>query len=498
MTKFTKEELGIVSTQHYHQQHGIQSVRMIYKNSDFTDYALMTIFTFMTAQISYGEDNEITHFTKLLSIYMISAFYYRHGAKLHLPYVLRHPQEVFYSAYHKIRNIHIPTILSLAAMLIENKIVHSTPTIIDYHYSENIKNISIASIYLHLGLISSYRTVVLVDHLIKNDLVRNILKDSKWNKVLGKRNNSVFEIIHAYLTGVLAHLMSIAPWYFVMTTFKRSVLVYPLIMVLEKYLAPWRLLTVNSWYYRDHWLSHHSAFDFVYLHGPHHDAIPSGLLAVDESGFLESFLKSVIGYSNVYMSPLHIPKLFTKSIYMNINNHQYIPGIFPYARDNVANGHHHAQHHYLNLKPIGIAFENLNIPAISVEFDQQVNGFNPQTKIWDWFKRTTEHYEPINNNVASIALKSKNDGSAMLKIQFISICMFVLVELADFKDVEKKSAITGVIALAIVSFLYSIISTQRKIHWDFFKSPIVSPSRTSNEMSEAVNAETNTLSLNHH
>ena len=37
---------------------------------------------------------------------------------------------------------------------------------------------------------------------------------------------------------------------------------------------------LNDWYIRDHYVAHHDRLSFIYLHGPHHDAIPIGLMAV--------------------------------------------------------------------------------------------------------------------------------------------------------------------------------------------------------------------------
>jgi hypothetical protein len=124
---------------------------------------------------------------------------------------------------------------------------------------------------------------------------------------------------------------------------------------------------LNAWFYRDHWLGHNSEFDFIFLHGTHHDAIPSGLLAVAENGFLEGFLRHTVGFPATFCNPIIACLNYTFEIKTDIDTHQYIPGIFPRISRHLLEIAQHATHHYGPLEPysLGLKFDH---PKVSEEF----------------------------------------------------------------------------------------------------------------------------------
>src|SRR5262249_28348925 len=136
-----------------------------------------------------------------------------------------------------------------------------------------------------------YRTVILIAHLAKRELVREVLMQTPWQRTIKAKTNMTLEILHAYGTGVLTHIVLLAPWYMVIKYSRFSVIFLPVVCLINVIVHLKWMQRYNGWFYRDHWLGHNSELEFVYLHGTHHDAIPSGLIAVSENGFLEGFLR---------------------------------------------------------------------------------------------------------------------------------------------------------------------------------------------------------------
>jgi len=127
----------------------------------------------------------------------------------------------------------------------------------------------------------------------------------------------------------------------------------------------------NKWYYRDHWLGHNAELDFVYLHGTHHDAIPSGLIAVSENGLLEGFLRFCLGWPTPFYNPVMCFLISSYDIKTDIDMHQYIPGIFPKLPNLVIQGFQHSTHHYGPIEPYGIG-ARLDQPCFSEEFRKKM------------------------------------------------------------------------------------------------------------------------------
>ena len=158
--------------------------------------------------------------------------------------------------------------------------------------------------YAHFLSITAFRTVLLVDHLAKKELVREVLVETSWRRAINNNTNMTLEILHAYCTGVLTHIILIAPWYLVITYSRFSLVFLPALCILNFVVYFKWVKAINAWFYRDHWLGHNSEVEFVFLHGTHHDAIPSGLIAVGENGFLEGFLRFTIGAPGAFFDPV--------------------------------------------------------------------------------------------------------------------------------------------------------------------------------------------------
>ena len=149
----------------------------------------------------------------------------------------------------------------------------------------------------------------------------------------------------------------------------------------------------NAWFYRDHWLGHNSEFEFLFLHGAHHDAIPSGMIAVAENGFLEGFMRFTIGAPVPFYNPVISFLVYTFDIKTDIELHQYIPGIFPKLSKTQIESTQHATHHYGPLEPYSLGTKMNCIKSEdfkekfewipdelnnSIELDEELTGFK-----WD-------------------------------------------------------------------------------------------------------------------
>jgi hypothetical protein len=223
-----------------------------------------------------------------------------------------------------------------------------------------------------------------------------VLLQTPWSGHVAKQRSIVLEILHAYVTGLLTHIVLLAPWFLVISYSSFSAVFVPAVIIANVITYQWHLKGFNAWYYRDHWLGHHSELEFVYLHGPHHDALPSGLIGVSGNGYLEGFLRQTVGVPTPFYNPVFAMLAYTVEVWGDIVNHQYIPGVFPSNR-NARRFHEmfqHSIHHMLRLEPYGIGLKDLAPPAApgekrkagripaaiadSISLDEQLTGFK-----WD-------------------------------------------------------------------------------------------------------------------
>lgn len=351
-----------IDTGHFHRLYGTKKPRATYQRKDFADYVLMTLITAAVAWLSYGPYQPMSLVALGLSVCMIAVFPLRHGLELSLPILLTRPQDVLYSILYKIQNLKPPYLFALGMLVIENVIIRLTPGL--PHHPELIHRIALYVFYAHFLGITAYRTVVLIAHLRNKELVREILMDSAWKVNLERQPNITLQILHAYFTGVLTHIVYLAPWYLVIKYSDFSLVLLPITCVAAVFIQLKWTRAVNDWFYRDHWVGHNSQLEFVYLHGTHHDTIPSALIGVAGNGHLEGFLRGILGFPIAFYNPIMAAVYYSIDIKIDIDSHQYIPGIFPMQPKEFYLVTQHSTHHFGRVEPYSFAID-LDQPGVS-------------------------------------------------------------------------------------------------------------------------------------
>jgi hypothetical protein len=339
----------------YHRLYGTHKPRIAYARKDFVDYALMTGASAAVIAASYGTARAIAMAGTALCAFALCAFAVRHGVELTVPLLARRPQDALYAAIHKLQNLRGMYLAGVAVLLLEQAAIRATPGL--PHHVELMRTIALGLFYLHLASITLFRTVILADHLRKRALVREVLRQTPWKRVITPGTNITFEILHAYCTGLLAHVLLIAPWYVVLTHARFSLVFLPAVCAIDLAVHAAWLRAYNGWFYRDHWLGHNSEFEFLYLHGAHHDAIPSALIAVADSGFLEGFVRFATASPVAFYEPVVAFLIYMFDVKSDIEMHQYIPGIYPRLSRRMLEVFQHSTHHYGRLEPYGLAMK---------------------------------------------------------------------------------------------------------------------------------------------
>ena len=348
----------------FHKLYGSPKPRVTYFGRDFLDYVLMVGLSALVVSFSYGFRSVMSAIGLFLCAVTIVTFIIRHGIEFRVPVILRRPQEMLYMLVYKIQNLKSLYFIALGLLVLENFLVIATPGL--PHHVELMRKVALYLFYIHFLLITVFRTVLLVDHLAKKELIREVLMQTAWRRAIKEKTNITLEIMHAYCTGVLTHIILIAPWYLVITHCRFSVVFLPVLCVLNFILYKKWGRAINAWFYRDHWLGHNSEFEFVFLHGTHHDAIPSGLIAVGENGFLEGFMRFTIGSPGAFFDPIIAFIMYTFEIQKDIYGHQYIPGVFPRNSRQSMEVYQHSTHHYGPLEPYSFAYK-VDQPGVSEE-----------------------------------------------------------------------------------------------------------------------------------
>ena len=376
----------------YHHLYGKSVSRLVYRGDDFLDYVIMNAMVVGIAAFVFGATHPMTYLTLVLCVWMIGAFVRRHGASFRVPTLLKRPQEVLYMFVYKLQNMRAAYFIAAALIAIENIAIWMTPNL--PHHTQLMREIGLGLFYGHLALLTIYRTVILVAHLRAGQHVRDFLMETSWKAALKRQPSINLELLHAYFTGLLTHIMLLAPWYFAITHFQYSVLLLPLTIPLGIFIHSRFLKVVNQWFYRDHWLAHHSEFEFIYLHGPHHDAIPSGLIGVSGNGVLEGVLRHTMGGPGIFYNPVVDFLIHSFDVKVDIDGHQFIPGVYPHVPKTIQLINQHSSHHFGKLEPYGLGLK-IDQPGVpedlkkraklfteeqrnSAQLDEQLNGFQ-----WD-------------------------------------------------------------------------------------------------------------------
>lgn len=354
----------MANSKKFHDLYGIRKPRINYKNKDFLDYTLMMLICAVVSCLAYGFFSSMSVIAIALCIYMIIVFPVRHGIKFEVPAALKRPQDILYMVLYKVKNTKSVFLFAVGFLLLENYLIYLTPEL--PHKVDLVREVSLYAFYLHMLIISGYRTVILVAHLNKKDHIREVLLNTSWKSSVSKGSSVTLEIFHAYFTGLLAHIMLIAPWYMVISNLNFSLIFLPFVLVINIVTQLGFYKVANAWFYRDHWLGHNSEIEFLYLHGPHHDAIPSGLIGVSGTGNLEGFLRHVIGYPTPFFNPVLSFFIYTSDVKIDIEGHQYIPGVYPELSKEFHQVTQHSIHHFGHLRPYGIAMK-LDQPGVSQE-----------------------------------------------------------------------------------------------------------------------------------
>jgi len=349
----------------FHRMYGPKNPRTTLYRKDFLDYVLMLALSAAVIGGSYGPKQIMSLAGFGLCVLMLVTFIARHGIELRVPLFLRRPQDFAYMLAYKLQNLRALYFIALGVLLLENLIIAATPNL--PHHVDLMRTIALYVFYVHFVSITAFRTVILVDHLTKKNLVREVLMQTAWKRVISEKTNMTLEIVHAYGTGVLTHIILLAPWFLVITHFRFSILLLPATVAINIYVHLNWLKGYNAWFYRDHWLGHNSELEFIYLHGTHHDGIPSGLIAVAENGFLEGFVRFSMGWPVPFYNPVICFLLCMYDVKMDIEMHQYIPGLFPRLSRKVLEVFQHSTHHYGSLEPYSIGAK-LDQPGVSAAY----------------------------------------------------------------------------------------------------------------------------------
>lgn len=409
------------SAEQFHKLYGSKKQRINYQDKDFVDYVVMILLCALASMGAFGLTHPLSIAVYLLCAFMIATFPLRHGARLKMPLILRRPQDILYLVLHKIGNIKWPYLAALGLLLAENLFIHLTPEL--PHKADLMRTIALYAFGAHLALITLYRTVIFVAHLRKQELVREILMQSVWRSSLEKQPSITLEIVHAYATGLLTHLVFLAPWYLVISHARFSLVALPVTLVAGVLIQASFARKVADWFYRDHWLGHNAELDFVYLHGPHHDAIPSGMIAVAGNGYLEGYFRGLAGFPTPLLNPLLGALFYTIDVKIDIDSHQFIPGIYPKIPREFYEVTQHSTHHFGRIEPYGFAI-NLELPGVSestrkmfkflpdelkysIRQDEQLTGFEWDNNRHRWFLQLFDKYQ--GNGAATVRSEAAGD-----------------------------------------------------------------------------------------
>jgi hypothetical protein len=345
----------------FHKLYGIKKSRISYHGRDFLDYLLMLALCALVVGLSYGIDHVMSIVGFSLCAIMFATFIVRHGIEFRVPLILRRPQDVLFMFVYKLLNLKPVWFIALAVLLLENFLISATPNL--PHHVELMRTIALWLFYAHFISITAFRTAILIDHLAKKELVREVLMQTAWKSAINAKTNITLEILHAYVTGLLAHIILIAPWYLVISYSSFSVIFLPVVFLINIIVEKKWMKVINYWFYRDHWLGHNSEFEFIFLHGMHHDAIPSALIAVGENGFLEGFMRHAIGSPIPFFNPIVSFLIYMFEVGNDVRTHQYIPGVFPRLSRQYMEIAQHSTHHFGKLAPYSFAL-NVDQPSV--------------------------------------------------------------------------------------------------------------------------------------
>jgi len=253
-------------------------------------------------------------------------------------------------------------------------------------------------IWMVFLIVTAFRVVILVAHLLRASVVREVLENSTQKKTIA--NISIRQhIFQAFVTGMVAHLSLVAPAILFFMWTNPSILREGLLIagfflwrtiarpLKKRNLIEKPGIIAHRLFYDNHRLAHQSRFFFTVFHGHHHDAIPSALIgSASGTGFLENVDRTL-----TWLEPLNSIVVmqfgWSYSIAFDMVVHQYIPGVFPFARWTVIGRAHHITHHFGGARPLGMIYDTY------IEARDMNTGYKPDNPVTRWFLAEVERRE---------------------------------------------------------------------------------------------------------
>lgn len=338
----------------------------------------------------------------LTLVYLAAVFAIRHGAKFDGSFwrvvgegVGRYPMIVVRS-WQTARHGVIPIVAIFAGTLVAESFLR--PSLAGTQWLRTFPwQWAIWGPFLFL---TSFRLVILVAHLLRASVVRDVMERSPQRKSTA-RLSMPNHIFHAFVTGLLAHLCLVAPCvlFFQWTnpTNLREALLLTGYLVWTGIAMPLRKRKIlvgpgvlnNRLVYQNHQIAHESRFYFTVFHGHHHDSLPSALIgSAAGTGFLENADRCVT-WLDPLKSILAVQCNWTYIIGFDMVVHQYIPGVFPFAKPTVLGASHHVTHHFGSALPLGIIFRGY------VEPGDLKAGYRPNNNVTRWFVEEVQLREKL-------------------------------------------------------------------------------------------------------
>jgi hypothetical protein len=249
-------------------------------------------------------------------------------------------------------------------------------------------------------LLTLFRLIILIAHLHRAAVVREVMEHSPQRKTIAVLSIH-HHILQAFITGMVAHLPLVAPCvlFFMWTNPSnlREALLIAGYVLWSAVAIPLRKRKVlvrpglisNRLVYQNHTIAHQSRFFFTVFHGHHHDSLPSAMIgSAAGTGFLENADRAL-----TWLDPLNsivvMQVNWTYVIAFDMVVHQYIPGVFPFAKTTVLGTAHHMTHHFGSALPLGIVFQGY------IEPGDMNNGYRPDNTVTRWFLGEVERREGL-------------------------------------------------------------------------------------------------------
>jgi hypothetical protein len=358
------------------------TTKMTHNASDFVDYIVMLLVTCGIGRFSlrpFFPSLETALY--ICCAYLVVFFTWRHGARLMLPSFITEPMVLPWCCVLRVYHANPIMVGRLALAVGEHLLVKATPSWSGWHCTYGMRWYYACGMMLfHFVVITLLRTCFLVGHMRERRAVEEWLRATNWHKVMPKRVPISALLVHCYVTGIVCNIAILMAWC-TANMLDRSLVLLPLALLLDMKLvgidlAPETKNANEERFYACHYAEHKSKFHFNFFHGMHHDALPSGMLGVNEGGTLESFFRQFDdGAPGAAGTPLISCLFWTIAVAVNMLGHQYIPVAWPYSRFAAAVGNHHAEHHMLSLHPI----------SGSGEVDERIDPYSRENKVWAWW-----------------------------------------------------------------------------------------------------------------